>query len=244
MDELIRMLTAKIIMTPTADLTCAGRFTDARDAMVVGGFEIVPAKQGDLITAYWHTTPAGSISKRKVDFPRVVSDGCDIPALVPVLAERRYVFVVGGDRVVGYIHFSDLNRPQVKVPFFVLFEALERLLVERLRACLTPESLRVALPRRAKRLLEQYAERQAAGADHSLATVLSFTEVLRAARSLGQLVIEDDGIELLSTFRNLVAHAGKDLVRDHEDVKRLAACQTLVRQLLGTAATPPTQATR
>ncbi len=237
MDDVIRMLTARLLMTPTAKLTCAATFLDARNAMTTGGFEIVPKLEAGRVTAYWHTTPAGNVSEKKVALPHVVSDGCDIPSLIAVLAERRYVFVVGGDRVVGYVHFSDLNRPQVKVPLFVLFEELERVLVELLEPSLTVASLRAALPRQAARLLKLHTERHDAGADHSLASTLSFTEVLRAAQFFRHVVLEDPEIKLLGDFRNLVAHAGRSLVRHHDDVKDLAACQALLRQLLARPAT-------
>jgi hypothetical protein len=70
---------------------------------------------------------------------------CHIPDAVDILTTRPRAFVLVRDRVQGYIHFSDLNRPIVKLPFFVLLEAVERYFFDMLGAEITPELLRTVL---------------------------------------------------------------------------------------------------
>ena len=42
------------------------------------------------------------------------------------MIQRPFFFVVSANSVIGYIHYSDLNKVITKVPFFVVFQAVER----------------------------------------------------------------------------------------------------------------------
>jgi hypothetical protein len=232
MDGMMSGFTARLIMTPAAELTCADAPEEAEAAMASGGFEVVPVRHGEGLGAYWRRGADGRPGRHEIELRDVVSDGCAITRLVELLATRTYVFVLGSDRTVGYIHFSDLNRSAAKVPFFILFEALERGVVGAIGPRLNSETLRAALGGRASDIEKKHLKQQRKGSDHSLVNAMYFPEMLEVARHFGVASMEPAGASVLAHFRNRVAHADRELVGSHADVSRLAGCAQLLRSAI------------
>jgi hypothetical protein len=175
-----------------------------------------------LLTGY---VERGASTFRPIRVDDLVSDATSIIDVMEILTNRPRVFVLVGDHIGGYVHFSDLKRPIVKLPFFVLLEAIERLFFDSLAATITPETLSTILdPKRFAELSERMHRLTTKRADLNWAALLSFKELLLCARRLGSLAAHMSEIDSLSTVRNLVCHAATAdlLVEEHSHVRRLA----------------------
>jgi hypothetical protein len=63
----------------------------------------------------------------------LISDGTKLLDLVEFLEEREFAFVLSHRHIDGYVHFSDLNHHLVKLTFYVILEAVERLALDSVR---------------------------------------------------------------------------------------------------------------
>ncbi len=115
-------------MVPKEALVCAQDASEAGRLLAENpGFDVIPILKDGRLNAFLERTerqPTG------IWLRHVISDGTNILNLVEILSERRFGFVLVGSAVAGYIHFSDLNKPFVKLPFYVLTEAVEQWMVE------------------------------------------------------------------------------------------------------------------
>lgn len=57
----------------------------------------------------------------------LISDGTKLLDIVEFLEEREVAFVLSHRHIDGYVHFSDFNHHLVKLTFYVILEAAERL---------------------------------------------------------------------------------------------------------------------
>jgi hypothetical protein len=152
------------------------------------------------------------------------------------VAHRQRAFVLVQDRIGGYVHFSDLNRPIVQLPFFVLLEAVERYFFDKPATAITPEMLSTFLdPKRVNALLDKMSELQEKRANlNNWAALLGFKELLMCARELGALKAKVSELDSLSKVRNLVCHAASTelLVEKYSHVRRLADAKDFCLRLL------------
>src|SRR5579864_6285761 len=148
--HLTSTFTVKDIMTHKSRLVCA---TNAENAPSVSAaypdFSIIPIKEaGGELTAYYERDPRRAQPIRVDD---LVSDGTTLLDLVEILQNRGFSFVLSQQNIHGYVHYSDLNHQMVKWTFYVLLEAVERLVLENLR----PDDERAYLE---KRLGQRYKQ--------------------------------------------------------------------------------------
>jgi hypothetical protein len=144
--------------------------------------------------------------------------------IVDILTDRPRVFVLVRNRIGGYVHFSDLNRPIVKLRFFDMFSGV-----------ITPQLIETVLGQKRRANLETRMRRQqASGSNLNWAALLGFKELLLCARELGAWTYEVGDLDRLAKVRNLVCHAANEdlLVEQHSDVRRLAHAKSLCFKLL------------
>jgi hypothetical protein len=117
--------TVKDIMTPRAELVCAvGDIQARRVSDSHPDYDVIPIQQGGTLTGYFERKSRRTKSITPTD---LIADGTSLLDLVEILEERQFSFVLSGRKIEGYVHFSDLNHQLVKLTFFVLLEALERI---------------------------------------------------------------------------------------------------------------------
>ena len=135
--RLAREFVVRDIMIPAKDLVCATCIPQAVELLNrYLDFDMIPLVVQDSITAYLERS--GS-DPRPLRISDLVSDATSILDIVDILTDRPRMFVLVHNRISGYVHFSDLNRPIVKLPFFVLLEAVERRFFGMLSEKITPE---------------------------------------------------------------------------------------------------------
>jgi hypothetical protein len=144
--RLAREFVVRDIMIPASDLVCAAGTPAAVELLErYPDFDMIPLVAQDSLTAYLERAGSGPRPLRMSD---LVSDATSILDIVAILTARPRLFGLVRNRIGGYVHFSDLNRPIVKLPFFVLLEAVERRFFDMLSAVPTSTGLRCSASRR------------------------------------------------------------------------------------------------
>ena len=220
-------------MTQEAALHCASDVQGALRLLAeLPDLDTIPLRSGGVLTAVFER---GATTARPLNIRDLVSDGTSVLEVIDVLTTQRCVFVLAKNSVAGCVHFSDLNHPVVKLPLFVLLEAVERRLFERLKARISFEVIEQVLdPQRCLQIREKMKRLQASRSNLNWAAQLGFGELLFCARKLGAIECDAAAINALSLVRNRVCHAASDelLIEDHTHVRRLAHSIKLARGLL------------
>jgi hypothetical protein len=232
LQRLANRFLAHDIMTPAEHLVCADTEEQARRLLNENPqFDVIPLVSGGKILAFLER----GHGPKRIQVYHTVSAGTPIPDIVDSLCDRPYCFVIGRHEIIGLIHFSDLNDPVVKLPFFVLLEGVERQFADQIKDLLTADVLPVVIrdPQRVKALRDKMANLQAGNAERDWVTLLYFREILETAVHFHKLSLQVPEIEDLSTFRSRVAHAaGDELIEKHGDVKRLSRVLELCVDIL------------
>lgn len=195
-------------------------------------YDVIPLRREGRLVAFLER---GSIKTKRIQIQDAVSAGTPILDLVGTFCDRKHLFVLGQCEIVGLIHFSDLNDPVVKLPYFLLLEGLERKIADSIRQSVNKHALPQIItdPKRLANIEGKMSDLQNKQADRDLVTLLHFREILESACRFGKLQLNTTQIEDLSCIRNRVAHAASDeLVESHEDLRRLSRVHRICMNLL------------
>lgn len=231
--RLARRFVARDVMVPREELTCAEDQHDAEQKLETHPkFDVIPIRQADRLVWFLER---GESKPRTIQVQHVIGPETPITDLVDSLCDQKFVFVIERHEVVGLIHFSDLNDPVVKLPYFVLLEGVERQVADSVRSLVQKESLPQFIrdPNRVSQIMAKMNKLRANDADRDWVTVLYFREILEAACHLDKLSLKVPEIEDLSAVRTRVAHAAtEELVETHSDVQRLTNVGRLCSSIL------------
>jgi len=236
-ERLSRDFTARDVMTPRQHLV---RAADERDALALldqhRESDVILIERGGVLTAY---VEQGTSRAREIGVADVVCDATSILDLVETLREWRFCFVLGSREIVGYVRFSDLSSHVVKLPLFVLLEAVESVLADRLRPKVTEATLDEAAAARfvdasvPSRIRKTVARVREGRADRGYVEFLGFGELLRLAVYFGMIDISEDVIKRVKGVRDGVCHAKLALVMKHDDVRCLSEARHTCLSVLG-----------
>lgn len=224
--------TARDIMMPRKKLVCASGKASAQ--ILLGeypDYDVIPIEKGGVITGYLER---GDSNLKYIGLDDLVSDATSVLDLVDILKDQKHCFVLAANTIVGYIHFSDLNSHLVKLPYFIIFEAIERYLVDVMGSLVTEDILEGVLdPKRTEQIKERMRRQRENRAELGWVNLLSFDEILRCGKFLEKIEIKQTQINEISKTRNSVCHADRALVEKYEDVKRLSEVKAMCISLLG-----------
>lgn len=128
---------ARDIMKPATELVSADSEAHARKRLEENPrLDVIPIFRGGTLLAFQER---GQPRAETIQIRHLVGAGTPIPDVVDSMSDRRFVLVVGRHEVIGLIHFSDLNDPVVKLPFFVLLEGVERRLADAVDGLVTED---------------------------------------------------------------------------------------------------------
>lgn len=195
-------------------------------------YDVIPLHREGHLVAFLER---GSVKSKRIQIKDAVSAGTPILDIVGTFCDRQHLFVLGQCEIIGLIHFSDLNDPVVKLPYFLLLEGLERKITDSIRQSVNKHALEriITDPKRLADIMGKMSELQNKKADRNLVTLLYFREILESARYFNKLQLETRQIEDLSCIRNRVAHAAVDeLVESQQDVRRLSRVHRICMDLL------------
>ena len=219
--RLAATFTVRDIMIPNADLVCA---TDEVEAVGVShknpDFNVIPIRQDGNLTGYFERN---SRSTKRITPNDLISDGKSLLDLVDVLEHREFSFVLSSEHAqgYGYVHFSDLNHHLVKLTFYVILAALERVALDSIRGKDTREFLKSHLNHERFNYIEKKFK-DAGEAARSPVSYLNIRELLKLAAAAGTIHVEESVAKAMLSARDGASHASKNLVSRHEHVKDIA----------------------
>ena len=182
LSRLASAFTVKDIMTPRAKLVCA---VDAKDARCVShdnpDYDVIPIQKGKALMGYFERM---SGKAKRIGPTVLVADGTSLLDLVDILEERQFSFVLSGQSIEGYVHFSDLNHQLVKLTFYIILQSLERTALNSLQGRTHDDALRKELdPHRFHQIEGAY--KRAGRAARDLASYLTLSDILQLAAKTG-----------------------------------------------------------
>jgi hypothetical protein len=140
--------TVQDIMVPRESLVCGCGEDSARTLLEEHrDLDVIPIERGGQLVAYLQR---GRKKQKDIRMKDVIGDSASLFDLVEVLEgscseDRGFCFVLVRNRIAGYVHYSDLNKDIVKLPFFILLENVEHHLVEGLRPLIKEDNLEAIL---------------------------------------------------------------------------------------------------
>jgi predicted RNA-binding protein with RPS1 domain len=222
-------------MVPTKHLTCSEREKDAPAVSAENpDFNVIPIKKrGRQITGYYERD---SRLTKQIMANDLISDGTSIVDLLSTLDKRPFCFVLTHAQIAGYVHFSDLNHPFVKLALYTIIEAMESSALAMISSVLDDQNLSRLLGGRRFTKIKQRLERaQKKDANRSWADFLNIEDILRIALKENKIRLNEQEIKAITGMRNKVSHQGTPLVKDHKGAIALARIARRCVQLLDAA---------
>lgn len=234
-ERLSRGFVAADIMKPNDELICGTSVDHAKRLLEEHEqYDIIPICEGNRIASFLNR---GSPQKQEsIQIQHTISSETPILDLLDSLTEENFVFVVGQRRIIGFVHFSDLNDPIVKIPLFVLLEGLERVMTNLIREIVNDGNLDKVIkdPKRLNVLRKKMASLIKKNAEREWSTMFYTKEILEAAVYFEKASIKQKDIDDIANVRDRVCHAAskKELVEDHSDIRRLQKVKSLCLSFL------------
>jgi hypothetical protein len=234
-DTLERLAVAFVvrdIMIPDKSLVCA---TDESDATSVSkthpDFSVIPIRQEGKLTRYFERDTRHT---KEITVEDLISDGTSLLDLVEFFEDREFAFVLSHRHISGYVHFSDLNHNLVKLAFYVILEAMERLALGSLRPGDERQYLKDNLqPQERLQQIERQYKRDGDAA-RNLFNYLNISDILKLAVKEGSIRLEENAIKEMKKIRDGAAHVLENLVDDRDGVPTLANVKRECLRILGT----------
>lgn len=219
------------IMISSEDIVSAINYEEAIKLLEVNDFDIIPIKnRNGKITGFLERDIKQTTN---VNFELIISDATSILELIDYLENKKFIFVFRGNKIGGYIHFSDLNNELVKLPLYLLFEAIESKLITELNGKINAEELRKILDTERVTFIKSKMERlKKSDANLNWFSLLYFGEIVKLASLLNIIIIKGNEIDTIAKVRNLISHSGTPLVEKHTDVKKLSDAKKICYRIL------------
>jgi hypothetical protein len=228
--RLATTFTVRDVMIPRVGLICSD---DEKHAAKVSDdnpdFNVIPIPQEGQLTGYFERD---SRNIKRIELDDLISDGTSLLDLVEILEDRQFSFVLSHRHIEGYVHYSDLNHHLVKLAFYVILEALERVALDSIQGRDDRESLKRALePKRFEQIEGAY--KRTGDAARGLASYLNISDLLRLAAKAGTVDVEESVVTAMKDVRDGAAHPSNNLVSSYPDVKKLAHVKRECLRVLG-----------
>jgi hypothetical protein len=229
LDRMDAICSVRDIMTPVKQLRRADTLGDAKP--LFEEFDVVPCPRSGEITGFFQR---GFDEMQPIEPEHLISESAPLVSLPALLETRRFFFILAGTKIIGYVHYSDLNKPITKIPFYALYQAIERGLWDDANHRITEAMLeRIFSPQEVKEFLKKRADHLQENSDLDWTGVFHFHQIIKISRLLGLTHITDADIARLKEIRNRVAHSDRNLVEEFEDVEKLAKAKSLFDEMLG-----------
>jgi hypothetical protein len=233
LERLANTFTVRDIMVKAEELVYADGLATALQIIEENvDFDVIPIKKDGILKAYLER---GKNKEKYIDLRELISDATSVLEAVTILQERKFCFVLSGQRITGYVHFSDLNNHVVKLPFYVLFESVERQLAAKIKGSISKTEIQSLLDRkRSSDVIDKMKSLRENRADLDWVNLLYFGEILKFAGFYGFLNLDQIDIDIVASIRNRVDHADEQLVKKFDDVKTLSRAHQICASILMT----------
>lgn len=219
------------IMIPSENILCANNYEEAIKLLESTDFDIIPIKNkknriiGFLERENKQTT--------NVNFELIISDATSILDLINYLENKKFIFVFCGNKIGGYIHFSDLNNELVKLPLYLLFETVENNLIPKLNGKISEKELAKIIDTKRLEFIKTKLEKlKKSDANLNWFSLLYFSEIVKLSSLLNIIKIKRNEIDIIAKVRNLISHSGTPLVEKQSDVKIILDAEKICYKIL------------
>jgi hypothetical protein len=121
----------------------------------------------------------------------------------------------------------------MKIPFFILFQATEKALWDRIKDRVSETDLNIVFSEeQVKRFNRRKSKAQVGNVDLDWTGIFDFPDILKLSRYFGLNHLTDEEINLLRRVRNNVSHSDENLVSEYGDVHELAQAYGLFNTVL------------
>lgn len=222
--QLSKAFTVKDIMKKREEMVTAKTAEEAYNISTKPDFpyDIIPlVSTDDNITGYSKKGESKGQSLYARNILSIETGLTDLPCL---FEKHDFFFILEGNQIVGYVHFSDLNNNLIKIPLFVLYESLERKLWMMIRKRTREEDIQRVIKdyKRVDFIQREHKRMKEANTDIGFSCILHFSEILDLALDFGIIDIMQRDAELLKEFRNKVAHIKDEvMIETRQDIGRL-----------------------
>jgi hypothetical protein len=232
LNQLSRAFTVQDIMTTTHQLKRADTFGHAKNLFFE--YDIVPSPRTGTIRGFFKRDLE---QLNSIEPSHILSDATPLFELPQLFCESYFYFVISGNRITGYVHYSDLNKTIAKIPFFALFQSVERRLWENTKHRISEDILcKLFTSGEVDGFLKKRNKALKGNVDIGWTGIFSFPYILKIARFYGLTQLPDEDIKLLKEIRNKVAHSDQNLVAGYKDILPLANAYELFTSLLNGSA--------
>ena len=227
LDRISKLITAEDLMTHAKQLKRADTLINAQ--YLFNEYDVVPYPKKGRIKGYFHRD---NKDINQIETRILVSNGTNVFDLIRLLNKTPFCFVLSKNDIVGYIHFSDLNKSSTKISLFILFEATERKLWEKSKDRIQERDLKKVFKKNeVKVFLKKRNNIIKRNVDIGWTGIFTFPFILRLARFYGSIDLTDNEIKILIETRNKVAHSDRNLVNSYEDIKKIIRAEQICRSL-------------
>jgi hypothetical protein len=225
--QLTHAFTVKDIMVPVSDLVRGYDSHEAQDLLdMYPQYDVIPMPREGTINSYLHRSSA---KPRYITSTDLISDGTPLIDLPDLFLKRDFFLVLSSNNIAGFVHFSDLNNSIIKLPFFALFESIERKLWDSIKDMITEQDVALIInnQERLRTVLQKHEQAKDKDVDLGWSGIFYFDEIIRLSNYYGSHQINDNERTTLTDIRNRVAHTGKLLVKKHSETRKLVQVRDL-----------------
>jgi hypothetical protein len=214
--RLDRIFSVQDIMTPAEVLERAATIKGA--SSLFDKYDVVPYPKTGKIEGFFQRN-----SHKLIDLKPdcLISDTTSLLNMPQLLNQAPFRFVISADQIAGYVHYSGFNKPAMKVPLFVLIQAMERKFWDKVAEKITEKIVRDVFLDDAERFIKKRDAAIRGNVDIGWTGVFTLPGILRLANHFEATNLSTDQIKSLQSTRNDVAHSDKNLLGKHRDVSKL-----------------------
>ncbi len=227
--RLSRLFTADDIMTRAEYLKKADDIENANNLFNV--YDVVPSPKKGNIKGYFYLKDK-KFYELRMDL--IVSQNTSILKLSNILSQKNFCFVIADCVIIGYIHYSDLNKAVTKIPLFGIFQTAERKLWDRINNKINEiDLLKIFDTNAVQNFIKKKEYNRRRNIDIDWNGIFTFPYILKLARFYGATDLTDPEIKLLKETRNKLAHSDRNLVNSLKEVQKLSdaidLCQSITQ---------------
>jgi hypothetical protein len=227
-ERIRKVITVEDLMTNAKLLKRVDNILDAKS--LFSEYDVIPYPQKGKIKGFFHRDCE---SIKPIEIKNLISNGTDIFELLKLLDKYQFYFVLSANEIIGYVHYSDLNKHSTKIPLFVLFENTERILWQQFEHRIKEKDLfRIFKEKEVKKFLKKREKNISENVDIGWAGIFTFPSMLRLAGFYGLVNFDDKKIRILKETRNKIAHSDRNLVTSHGEVKHLLIAINTCSQII------------
>jgi hypothetical protein len=214
-------------MIPAKHLKRAGKKQTA--ASLHDKYDVVPFPYRGAIKGYFYKNDQGP---HNIDRTELLGGATSILDVIGLFREREFFFVLYGNEISGYLHFSDLNHPHTRVPIFGMLQLLEQYIWETISRYLDDAIVQQVLQENWHQIIRRRQANHRRNLDTGWASILYLPELMTLGMHLKKVNITPAEKEAIVDLRNKVMHPAKKLISSFPDLKKTIAALNSLRKHL------------